>query len=130
GVFVELNRASTLLRQQSDLLERRNDELQHAIERSWRAEEEIKGLNRHLERQIAELAEVNRELEAFSFTASHDLRGPLSRIAGFSKALLESHAGQLDETGRLYLDRIEHSAGRMCELVEDLLKFSRITRDR
>jgi two-component system sensor histidine kinase/response regulator len=128
SVFVELNRTATLLRQQSELLERRNDELQHAIERSWRAEEEIKALNRHLERQITELAEVNRELEAFSFTASHDLRGPLSRIAGFSKALLEFHAEQLDETGRRYLDRIEHSAARMCVLVEDLLRFSRITR--
>jgi signal transduction histidine kinase len=128
SVFVELNRTSALLRKQSELLERRNGELQHAIERSWRAEEEIKALNRHLERQISELAEVNRELEAFSFTASHDLRGPLSRIAGFSKALLEFHADQLDETGRRYLSRIDHSAARMCELVEDLLKFSRITR--
>jgi two-component system sensor histidine kinase/response regulator len=128
SVFVELNRTAALLRQQSELLERRNSELQHAIERSWRAEEEIKGLNRHLERQITELAEVNRELEAFSFTASHDLRGPLSRIAGFSKALLEFHAGQLDETGRRYLDRIENSSARMCVLVEDLLRFSRITR--
>ena len=128
SVFVELNRTSALLRKQSELLERRNDELQHAIERSWRAEEEIKALNQHLERQISELAEVNRELEAFSFTASHDLRGPLSRIAGFSKALLEFHAGQLDETGHRYLSRIDHSAARMCELVEDLLKFSRITR--
>jgi hypothetical protein len=128
SVFVELNRTAALLRQQSELLERRNGELQHAIERSWRAEEEIKALNQHLERQVTELAEVNRELEAFSFTASHDLRGPLSRIAGFSKALLEFHAGQLDETGRRYLDRIENSAARMCVLVEDLLRFSRITR--
>jgi len=128
SVFVELNRTSALLRKQSELLERRNGELQHAIERSWRAEEEIKALNRHLERQISELAEVNRELEAFSFTASHDLRGPLSRIAGFSKALLEFHAEQLDETGRRYLNRIDTSASRMCVLVEDLLRFSRITR--
>jgi two-component system sensor histidine kinase/response regulator len=128
SVFVELNRTAALLRQQSELLERRNDELQHAIERSWRAEEEIKALNQHLEQQVTELAEVNHELEAFSFTASHDLRGPLSRIAGFSKALLEFHAEQLDETGRRYLDRIEHSAARMCVLIEDLLRFSRITR--
>src|SRR5579871_6348140 len=128
GVFVELNRKSVLLRQQSELLERRNQELQHAIERSWKAEEEVKALNGHLEQQLAELAEVNRELEAFSFTVSHDLRGPLSRIAGFSRALLEFHGGQLDETGRTYLERIDRSSKKMCELVEDLLKFSRITR--
>jgi len=128
SVFVELHRKSALLAQQSALLERRNSELQHAIQRSWRAEEEIKALNRHLERQLDELNQVNRELEAFSYSVSHDLRGPLSRIAGFSKALLEFHAGQLDDEGRLYLQRIDNSARRMCDLVEDLLNFSRLTR--
>jgi two-component system, sensor histidine kinase and response regulator len=128
SVFVELNRKSLLLQQQSDLLARRNQELQDAIERSRGAEEEIRALNRHLERQLGELAEVNRELEAFSFTVSHDLRGPLSRITGFSKALLDFHGSQLDDTGRTYLQRIDQSSTRMCELVEDLLKFSRITR--
>ena len=49
------------------------------------AEDEIKALNRHLEHRLDELAEVNRELEAFSYSVSHDLRGPLSRIAGFSQ---------------------------------------------
>jgi two-component system, sensor histidine kinase and response regulator len=128
SVFVELQRKSDLLAQQSSLLERRNSELQHAIQRSWRAEEEIKALNRHLERQLDELNQVNRELEAFSFTVSHDLRGPLSRIAGFSKALLDFHNGQLDAEGRLFLARIDASARRMCDLVEDLLNFSRLTR--
>ena len=130
SVFVELHRKSALLAQQSSLLERRNSELQHAIQRSWRAEEEIKALNRHLERQLDELNQVNRELEAFSYSVSHDLRGPLSRIAGFSKALLEFHGGQLDAEGRLFLQRIDNSARRMCDLVEDLLNFSRLTRRR
>jgi signal transduction histidine kinase len=128
GVFVELHRKSALLARQSSLLERRNAELQEAIQRSWRAEEEIKALNRHLERRLDEINAVNRELEAFSYSVSHDLRGPLSRIAGFSKALLELHAGQLDEQGRAYLARIDNSARRMCDLVEDLLNFSRLTR--
>ena len=128
GVFVELNRKSALLQQQSELLERRNQELQDAIKRSWEAEEEIKELNRHLEGRVNELAELNRELEAFSFTASHDLRGPLSRIAGFSRALLDFHTEQLDETGKQYLERIDQSATKMAELVGDLLKFSRIPR--
>jgi signal transduction histidine kinase len=128
SVFVELHRKSGLLAHQSKLLERQNSELQEAIRRSWRAEEEIKALNRHLERRIAELNDLNHELETFSYTVSHDLRGPLSRIAGFSKALLESYRGQLDDQGRLYLDRIDHSARRMNDLVEDLLNFSRLTR--
>ena len=128
SVFVELHRKSTLLAQQSALLERRNSELQDAIQRSWQAEEEIKALNRHLERRLDELNEVNRELEAFSYSVSHDLRGPLNRIGGFAKALLEFHTGQLDDEGRLYLQRIDNSARRMCDLVEDLLNFSRLTR--
>jgi two-component system sensor histidine kinase/response regulator len=127
SVFVELHRKSALLSHQSKLLEQQNAELQRAILRSSRAEEEIKALNRHLERQLEQLNEVNRELEAFSYSASHDLRGPLSRISGFSRALLDFHAGQLDEKGRLYLDRIDNSARRMCDLVEDLLNFSRLT---
>src|SRR5580658_3790701 len=128
SVFVELHRKSGLLAHQSKLLEQQNSELQDAIHRSWRAEEEIKALNRHLERRIAELNDVNHELEAFSYTVSHDLRGPLSRIAGFSKALLESYRDQLDDRGRQYLDRIDYSANRMNDLVEDLLNFSRLTR--
>lgn len=128
SVFVELHRKSGLLAHQSKLLERQNSELQEAIRRSWRAEEEIKALNRHLERRISELNDLNRELETFSYTVSHDLRGPLSRIAGFSKAVLESYRDRLDDQGRLYLDRIDHSARRMNNLVEDLLNFSRLTR--
>lgn len=128
SVFVELHRKSTLLARQSALLERRNSELQTAIERSWKAEEEIKALNRHLERRLDELNIVNRELEAFSYSVSHDLRGPLSRIGGFAKALLDFHAGELNDEGRVYLQRIDNSARRMCDLVEDLLNFSRLTR--
>jgi two-component system, sensor histidine kinase and response regulator len=127
SVFVELNRKSALLGQQSKLLERQNADLQRAIERSMAAEEEIKALNRHLERQVDALNEANRELEAFSYSVSHDLRGPLSRMAGFSRALLDFHSSQLDEQASLYLKRIDNSAGRMCELVDDLLNFSRLT---
>jgi two-component system sensor histidine kinase/response regulator len=128
SVFVELDRKSALLGQQSRLLERQNAELHHAIERSLQAEEEIKALNRHLEKRLAELNEVNRELEAFSFSVSHDLRGPLSRMAGYSKALLDFHSSQLDEQASLYLRRIDNSAHHMSDLVEDLLNFSRLTR--
>jgi two-component system sensor histidine kinase/response regulator len=128
SVFMELHRKSALLRHQSQQLERQNSELQEAIQRSWRAEEEIKALNRHLERRVGELDDLNRELETFSYTVSHDLRGPLSRVSGFSRALLESYRDQLDDQGRLYLNRIDQSARRMNQLVEDLLSLSRVTR--
>jgi two-component system, sensor histidine kinase and response regulator len=128
GVFVELHRKTELLRQQSLQLERRNAELHEAVQRSVRAEEEIKALNRHLERRITELNDVNRELETFSYTVSHDLRGPLTRMSGFSRALLEDYGDKLDDQGRVYLGRIEHSARRMTDLVEDLLALSRVTR--
>jgi signal transduction histidine kinase len=128
SVFVELNRKTALLAEQSRMLETQNAELQQAIGRSRQAEDEIKTLNRHLERQLDQLEEVNRELEAFSYSVSHDLRGPLSRVAGYARALLEFHASQLDEQGSIFLERIDTSARRMCDLVEDLLNFSRLTR--
>ena len=56
------------------------------------------------------------------------LRSPLTRIAGFSQALQESYADRLDATGRLHLERVNTSARRMCQLVDDLLNFSRVTR--
>jgi two-component system, sensor histidine kinase and response regulator len=128
SIFVEMHRKSMLLARQSALLEQRNTELQQAIQRSRQAEEEIKALNRHLERQLDELNQVNRELETFSYSVSHDLRGPLSRIGGFSRALMDFHSAQLNEEGRIFLQRIDNSARRMCDLVEDLLNFSRLTR--
>jgi signal transduction histidine kinase len=99
-----------------------------SAERRWKPEEEIQALNRRLKRRLETVNQANRELEAFSYSVSHDLRGPLSRIAGFSRALLEFHAAQLDEEGQLFLKRIDHSANRMCQLVEELLNFSRLTR--
>jgi len=117
AVFVELHR-------RWKTLERRNVELRRAVDRSWHAAEEIRTLNRRLET----LNEVNRELEAFSYSVSHELRGPLSRIAGFSKALLEFHAAHLSEEAHSFLNRIDQSAGRMCDLVEALLNVSRLAR--
>jgi DNA-binding response OmpR family regulator len=75
-----------------------------------------------------ELAQKNKELEAFSYSVSHDLRAPLRSIDGFSRALLESHSGQLDEKGREHLMRVRTAAVRMGELIDDLLELSRVGR--
>jgi PAS domain S-box-containing protein len=93
-----------------------------------RTEERITALNRDLERRVGELNAVNRELEAFSYSVSHDLRAPLRAIDGFSQALLEEYGARLDAEGHDYLRRVRAAAQRMAELIDDLLDLSRVTR--
>ena len=90
-----------------------------------RAEEEIRQLNELLEKRVEERT---RELEGFSYSVSHDLRAPLRAISGFSHALEEDFGGKLDEQGKDYIRRIKAAANHMSELIEDMLKLSRITR--
>ncbi len=77
---------------------------------------------------VAELERKNRELEMFSYSVSHDLRAPLRAIDGFSHALLEECGHQLDEQGRRYLERVRAGTRRMEELIDDLLKLSKVGR--
>jgi PAS domain S-box-containing protein len=91
-------------------------------------EAEIRRLNQDLEKRAAELESVNKELESFSYSVSHDLRAPLRSVDGFSHALLEDYSEILPEEGREYLARIRASAQRMGELIDDLLTLSRLTR--
>ncbi|MDN5782243.1 MAG: ATP-binding protein, partial [Luteimonas sp.] len=91
------------------------------------SEQQIRELNRQLEGKVELVSDVNRELEAFSYSVSHDLRAPLRHIAGFSDKL-GRQLGDVDEKSRHYLDVISGSAKRMSSLIDDLLVYSRLGR--
>ena len=91
-------------------------------------EEKIKKLNEDLFRYSLELTAINKELEAFSYSVSHDLRAPLRSIDGFGEALLEEYSDKLDDVGRDYLRRVRNATQKMGRIIDDLLKLSRITR--
>jgi PAS domain S-box-containing protein len=104
-----------------------------------RAEEEICRLNQDLERRVIErtaqyeaanksLEAANKELEAFSYSVSHDLRAPLRAIDGFAHILADEYGDKLDETALRHLHVIRRNVGRMADLIDDLLAFSRMSR--
>ncbi len=115
------------LAEEKSLLKTIVERLGRVIERK-RAEEEIQKLNRSLEIQAAQLAAANKELEAFSYSVSHDLRAPLRTADGFSRALMEDYPDKLDERGKDYLTRIRRATQRMGQLVDDLLNLSMMVR--
>lgn len=102
--------------------------LRWEIDERQQAQLRGQALNQELGQAIIELKAVNKELEAFSYSVSHDLRAPLRSIDGFSQALLEDCSAQLDQTGQDYLQRIRSATQRMGHLIDDLLALSRMTR--
>jgi PAS domain S-box-containing protein len=113
-------------------LEQVNIGLKKEIKERRKAEEEVRKLNVELEHRVqertAELITSNKELEAFSYSVSHDLRAPLRAMTGFSEAVLEEYTPLLDARGKDYLHRVSESAKRMGKLVDDLLRLSRFSR--
>jgi signal transduction histidine kinase len=106
--------------------------LSNDVSERMHAEQEIHNLNSELEQRVvdrtAQLTAANQELEAFSYSVSHDLRAPLRAMEGFSNLLLNDSPDQLNEQSRNYLNRIQAAARVMDQLISDLLKLSRVTR--
>lgn len=148
GIFlvIRLNTRNSVLRtrlEETTLRERevdgKNRELTSEVAERRRAEEalraseeRVRALNVELERRVeertAQLQAANKELEAFSYSVSHDLRAPLRAIDGFSARLVDSHGASLDEEGRRLLGVVRANAQRMGALIRDLLAFSRVGR--
>lgn len=120
------------VRERTEELAQSNEALEDQLAERKRSEKELRKTRDHLDQLVIErtsqLEATNRELEAFAYSVSHDLRAPLRSIDGFSLALFECCADKLDSEGKSYLQRVRVAAGRMGELIDDMLTLSRITR--
>ena len=138
-LITDRKKALELIQAQADELMAEKEELnaqnQELLEQDKalrQAETDIRQLNSELEQRVIErtsqLEAANFELEAFAYSVSHDLRAPLRRITGFSQLLVEDYATVLDDNGKDYLQRIQVTTRNMNELIQALLRFSKVSR--
>ncbi len=121
-----LAEARDQLKRHGEEMAQANASLRAEIAERRRAENLIQDLNRQLNQKVADLLEANRDMEAFSYSVSHDLRAPLRAIQGFARMLMEEHVERLDTEGLRLLKVTSHNARLMAKLIEDLLAFARL----
>ena len=130
--ITDRKRAETELRRSMSELDRSRRALLSLVEDQKRAEAEVRRLNAELEQRVrdrtAQLEEANRELDAFAYSVSHDLRAPLRAIDGFAQILVEDYGPKLDDEGRRLCGVVSDSARDMGRLIDDLLALSRVGR--
>ena len=127
SVFVELYRKNQRLMAQEQKLVAINRNLELEINERKASEEKVTELNKQLLENIARLESANKDLDLFAFMASHDLQAPLRKIRMFSDRLLAIPGEALGKEGRLYLSRIQEVSRRMQDLINDILRFSKIS---
>ena len=122
------------IKKSSKKLDTLNKKLNRELKNRKIVEKEIKELNCELENRVkkrtSQLENVNKELEAFAYSVSHDLRTPLRHIDGFSQAIIEDYSDDLDSIAKDFLGRIHRASQRMSNLIDSLLDLSRITRSK
>lgn len=133
GSYADVFDRGYVLRDESGRAMRMVGAIQDISERK-QAQARLLAFNAELEQRVAhrtqELQTLNHELESFCYSVSHDLRAPLRGIAGFAEILVRNYAGVLDDKGQDYLRRVLAATQRMGELIDDLLKLSRVSRER
>src|SRR6201996_5150445 len=127
SVFVELYRKNQRLMAQEQKLVAINRNLEMEINERKASEEKVTELNKQLLENIARLEAANKDLDLFAFMASHDLQAPLRKIRMFSDRLLSRPENTLDNEAKLYLSRIQEVSKRMQDLINDILRFSKIS---
>jgi signal transduction histidine kinase len=126
GVFVDLYRKNQRLMAQEQKLVAINRNLELEINERKASEEKVTELNKQLLENISRLETANKDLDLFAFMASHDLQAPLRKIRMFSDRLMAGPENNLGKEGKLYLSRIQEVSKRMQDLINDILRFSKI----